>query len=265
MCQVEPCAKLCSSRACCLLHSLLLQLLPGVCSVLGDCLQLHLHCSAAVPGSTWCEEAYLITVSDQQHTPHNKPQSNSGSSSSGSSSWHLKGHIWLLFDDSYHGMPATHMVSPGVPAAGTGNQPGQAEPMGSPQQQRQQQLLQGASLSQLLGNLQATTVAVTLPSSFRSDDVAGASSSSGGRSSSFSVLQSLLHELGHALHFLVSASAAADPAAAGGHRSSLEVMETASHLLERMARNATCLQVRLHCSWRRPRASCFESSADRHL
>jgi hypothetical protein len=225
------------------LHHLLLQLLPGVCSVVGDCLHLHLNCSAAEPGSTWCEEGYLITVSDKQHTSHSKPHKPGSSSSS----CHLRGYIWVLVDDSYNGMPATHMVSPGVPSVPSAEAPGQldqANMVDSRQQQQQQS--QGASLSDLLGKLQVTTVAVVLPSSFCSQDSSSSSSSngSGGRSSAFSVLQSLLHELGHALHFLLSASAAADSAAAGGHQSSLEVMETTSHLVERMAHNAACLQVR---------------------
>lgn len=127
--------------------------------------------------------------------------------------------------------------------------PGLAPEQGQASSARHPLLQQEQSVAGLLGALQATTVAVVFPSTFCSvNRGAGGSSKDGLNSSSgssaFGLLQSLLHELGHALHFLLSASGSPDPAAAGGHRSSLEVMETASHLTERMACNATCLQVR---------------------
>lgn len=204
---------------------LALQLLPGVCDVLGSCLQLELQAAAADPGTTWCQETYLITVKDQQQSTRTSHSSTSGSSSK--QQQHIRGRIWLLFDDSYQGMPSTHMVSPGSPVA----------PVAA------------------TDSLQDTTVAVIFPSSFcscnRRPSQAGLGSSSSGNSggsSALSVLHGLLHELGHALHFLLSASAAPDPSAAGGQLCSLEVMETASHLVERMAHRATCLQVR-HWEW----------------
>jgi hypothetical protein len=164
------------------------------------------------------------------------------------------GCIWVLFDEQYHGNPATHMVSPGVPAV---------IPAGIPSGSQLQPAVAGGvpkgrqTTALADDSLQATTVAVVFPSSFCSEsrqlgssdgssDGWGGSNGSGGGSSgssSFSVLQSVLHELGHALHFLLCASGSDAPAAAGGHCSSLEVMETASHLVERMARNTTCLQV----------------------
>jgi hypothetical protein len=221
-----------------------LQLLPGICSVLGDCLQLELVCCPAAPSTSWCEEAYLITATDKQAAQRGS-SSSSSSGNSGSSQQAVRGHIWLLFDQSYQGMPATHMVSPGL-----ATEQGQASPAGTagtPLSQQQQQ--QQSTVAGLLGTLQATTVAVVFPSTFCSANRGPHGSSedspdSSSGSSAFGLLQSLLHELGHALHFLLSVSGSQDPAAAGGHRASLEVMEAASHLIERMARNATCLQVR---------------------
>lgn len=235
----------------------LLQLLPGICDVLGTFLQLELQCSTAEPGTTWCKEAYIIRVLQKQHTSSRQ----TGGSSALQPAQQQLGCIWMLFDEQYHGNPATHMVSPGMPTVTiadipTGSQMQPAVAGGAPK---------GRLSSTALADdcLQATTVAVVFPSSFctesrqlgtsdgSSNDWSGSNSSSGGSgggsgssgSSSFSVLQSVLHELGHALHFLLSASGSDAPAAAGGHCSSLEVMETASHLVDRMARNTTCLQV----------------------
>ncbi len=57
-------------------------------------------------------------------------------------------------------------------------------------------------------------------------------------------LVTLLHELGHALHFLLSAAVRTRlrDAACWAHT---EVAELPSHLMERLAREPRCLQVRI--------------------
>jgi hypothetical protein len=94
---------------------------------------------------------------------------------------------------------------------------------------------------------QPGTVAIIFPSSFcsqlDSSSTGYSNSSSSSASSNAAKLSSLLHELGHALHFLLSATAAGASVGDSGCWAGIDLCEAASHVTERMARDARCLQV----------------------
>jgi hypothetical protein len=57
-------------------------------------------------------------------------------------------------------------------------------------------------------------------------------------------LSTVVHEMGHALHFLLSSSAAGAGVEDCGCWAHPELKEVAAHLTERMTRDPRCLQVR---------------------
>jgi hypothetical protein len=104
-----------------------LQLLAGACELLGSTFNLTMKFTAAPAGTSYCEEAYVITVADAQPqqaaaassrnmTSNHKGvkataagKGSSSSSSSGSSNQSL-GQLLLLFDPHYEGLPFTSSV-----------------------------------------------------------------------------------------------------------------------------------------------------------
>lgn len=69
-------------------------------------------------------------------------------------------------------------------------------------------------------------------------------SGSTGRASSVVILSNVVHEMGHALHFLLSSSVAGAGVEDCGCWAHPELKEVAAHLTERMTRDPRCLQVR---------------------
>jgi hypothetical protein len=198
------------------------QLLPQACEVFGGCLGLRIQHSPAAAGTTWCDEAYVLTVFDEEAQPAGSTSSSSRSSRHSGKAAATEtgppplGSVWLLLDASYDGLPVTHLVLPG------GNAPAAAG---------------GGAASQ------AVVVAIVLPRSFCSSIRLG-SGGGGDGASAASVLRGVLHEFGHALHFLLS-TAAAGGATVAGPWASLELCEVAAHLTECLTRDATCLQALL--------------------
>lgn len=95
------------------------QLLAGACELLGCTFNLAMHCTAAPAGTTWCQEAYVITVDDaappaQQHTARKVVAAaaggSSGSSHLGSGGGRRLGKVLVLFDSQYAGLPYTANV-----------------------------------------------------------------------------------------------------------------------------------------------------------
>jgi hypothetical protein len=107
-----------------------LQLLAGACELLGSTFSLTMNFTAAPAGTSWCEEAYIITVADaqpQQKAPvrnwNTTLNNNIGAraaaaaavgattgSSNSSSSRRQLGQLLLLFDSRYDGLPYTTTV-----------------------------------------------------------------------------------------------------------------------------------------------------------
>jgi hypothetical protein len=93
----------------------LLQLLAGACELLGSTLNLTMRFTAAPAGTSWCEEAYIITVSDaqpQQRTPIGSSSmlNDNGAEGSSCSNQRQLGRLLLLFDSHYDGLPYTTTV-----------------------------------------------------------------------------------------------------------------------------------------------------------
>jgi hypothetical protein len=98
----------------------LLQLLAGACELLGSTFNLTMNFAGAPAGSSWCEQAYVITVGDAQpqqaaEGSHKETQKHNGAGASAggrgisSSNRHL-GQLLLLFDPHYDGLPYTSSV-----------------------------------------------------------------------------------------------------------------------------------------------------------
>lgn len=87
-------------------------------------------------------------------------------------------------------------------------------------------------------NVEPSLVAVTLPQSFTGSD----------HSLAPDRVITLLHELGHALHFILSAAAGTCVHDAGCW-CHVETTEVHAHLIERMARDPRCLQVGGYLPW----------------
>jgi hypothetical protein len=108
------------SAACCLVP-VLLQLLAGACELLGSTFNLNMNFTAAPAGTSWCEEAYVITVADAQPqqaaavSSYNQTEKHSGVGATAAgrgisnSNWNL-GQLLLLFDPHYDGLPHTSSV-----------------------------------------------------------------------------------------------------------------------------------------------------------
>jgi hypothetical protein len=100
----------------------LLQLLAGACELLGSTLNLNMNFTAAPAGTSWCEEAYVITVADVQPQQaasgsHKKTQQRNGVGApatgrgiSNSNSNQNLGQLLLLCDPQYDGLPYTSSV-----------------------------------------------------------------------------------------------------------------------------------------------------------